>query len=393
MSTISDSPIGQTVTVTGHDHRFGEDYEVEAYQPDPLPRDVVLPGRVWSRVSDAMAEIGRLDAAAALLPNPQLVIRVATRLEAVGTAALEGTYANLAELFAAEVDPSPTSLPERVREVMNYLEAVDIGYQWISEAPITKALMSELQATMVRGTESDGASAGVVRTEQVFIGPRNRPITEAHFVPPPPGDQLEAMYEEWLAWVRDDLDPPDLQVLVRAALAHYQFETIHPYHDGNGRVGRLAIVLQIIREGVLKSPVLSLSPWLKEHESEYKGHLLQVTISGDWSPWVEFVAEAITAEARRSQARIQRLLNLQGDISSRAREALPRGRLAIDIADSLIGFPVLTVAWAQRHFGKTNQASRNAIRQLVGAGILEPYDEATYDRRYWNPQVFQVIGD
>jgi Fic family protein len=179
---------------------------------------------------------------------------------------------------------------------------------------------------------------------------------------------------------------------VRVALAHYQFETIHPYHDGNGRVGRLAIVLQLIREKALSQPVLSISPWLKEHEDEYKDHLLSLSRTGDWDPWVGFMAEAIAVEARRTQGRIERLLSLQEELSGRAREAFPRGRLAVDIADSLIGFPVITVAWAEKRFGKTNQASRNAIHQLVDSEILEPYDEARYDKRYWNPQVFQVIA-
>jgi len=392
MTSLDSSPIGTTVTITGHDHRFGTDYEVQAFLPDRLPDAITPSGTTWTKIGDAMAELGRLDSAAALLPNPQLVIRVVTRLEAVGTAALEGTYANLAELFAAEVEPTQGEIPPRVREVLNFLDAVEIGYQWITSAPISKTLLSKLQATLVRGTDSDGPGAGRVRTEQVFIGPKHRPITEARFVPPPPGDQLEAMYDEWLDWVRDDQNPPSLQLLVRVALAHYQFETIHPYHDGNGRVGRLAIVLQLIREKALSQPVLSVSPWLKEHEDEYKDHLLNLSRTGDWDPWVGFIAKAIAAEARRTQKRIERLLSFQEELSSRAREAFPRGRLAIDIADSLIGFPIVTVAWAERRFGKTNQACRNAIHQLVECEILEPYDEARYDKRYWNPQVFQVIA-
>ncbi|MCP4306090.1 MAG: Fic family protein [bacterium] len=392
MTSLDNSPIGTTVAITGHDHRFGTDYEVRAFLPDRLPEDITLSGTTWTKIGDAMAEIGRLDSAASLLPNPQLVIRVVTRLEAVGTAALEGTYANLAELFAAEVESAQGEIPPRVREVLNFLDAVEIGHQWITSAPMSKTLLSKLQSTLVSGTDSDGPSAGRVRTDQVFIGPKHRPITEARFVPPPPGDQLDAMYDDWLDWVRDDQNPPPLQLLVRAAMAHYQFETIHPYHDGNGRVGRLAIVLQLIREKALSQPVLSVSPWLKEHEDEYKDHLLNLSLTGDWDPWVGFMAKAIAVEARRTQVRIENLLSLQEELSGRAREAFPRGRLAIDIADSLIGFPIITVAWAEKRFGKTNQASRNAIHQLVDREILEPYDEAQYDRRYWNPQVFQVIA-
>lgn len=389
---LRDSPIGSTVPISGRDNRFDLDYTLSAYLPDPLPRTVDLDVATWNGVVEAMVEVGRLDAAAALLPNPQLVIRVVTRLEAVGTAALEGTYADLQELFAAEVGPADSEIPDRVREVLNFLDALALGADAVADLPIHKTLLSALQAVLIRGTDSDGPNAGRVRTEQVFIGPKNRPVTEAHFIPPPPGDALERMYDSWFQWVRDDQNPPDLDILVRAALAHYQFETIHPYHDGNGRVGRLAIVLQLMREGALRNPVLSVSPWLKEHEDEYKSGLLEVSATGEWDPWVAFIAAAVTAEARHTQRRIQNLRTLQDELSDRARRELPHGRLAIDIADNLIGFPVITVAWAERHFGKTNQASRNAIRQLVALGILEPYDEAHYDRRFWNPRVFLAIG-
>ncbi|KAA3639702.1 MAG: Fic family protein [Armatimonadetes bacterium] len=393
MSLLSESPVGRTITITGHDHRFGEDYAVEAFLPDPLPTDIRLPSRTWSLVTDAMAELGRLDAAAQLLPNPQLVARVATRLEAVGTSALEGTYANLAELFAAEVEATGGTIPARVREVMNYIAAVSAGSAWIEGAPITRGLMSTMQATLVEGTESDGPEAGDVRTTRVFIGPKHRPITEARFVPPPPGDQLLQMYEDWFEWVRDDRNPPEIPLLVRVAMAHYQFETIHPYHDGNGRVGRLAAMLQLIREGVLSSPVLSLSPWLKSHEDEYKDRLLAVSETGDWVPWVEFFITAVTSESRAAQKRIRRLLELQSEVSETVRELVPRGRLAVDIADDLIGFPIVSVSSAQQRYRRSNQAARNAVNRLVDVGILEAYDHAAYDKRYWNPRVFQVIGD
>lgn len=228
----------------GHDHRFGQDYEVEAYLPDPLPREVQLSDATWNQIGDAMAELGRLDAATEHVPNPSLLVRVATRLEAVGTSALEGTYADITEVFAAEALPKKdefeNEVPPRVKEVINYIRAADLAYEWISTTPLTRAMMSTLQARLVKGTESDGPEAGDIRKSQVFIGPKDRPITEARFVPPPPGDQLEGLYESWFDWVREDRDSPDLQVLVHTALAHYQFETIHPYNDGNGRIGRLA---------------------------------------------------------------------------------------------------------------------------------------------------------
>ena len=174
-------------------------------------------------------------------------------------------------------------------------------------------------------------------------------------------------------------------------MAHYQFECLHPFTDGNGRVGRLVAVLQILREGALRSPVLSLSPWLEEHADEYRDHLLAVSVSGDWAPWIEFFARAIHAEARSGHDRIMRLLALQQDLSETVRAALPRARLAVEIADDLIAYPMLTVSNAQRRYGRSNQANRNAVTALVELGVLESYGDARYDRLYWSPRVLQAI--
>ncbi len=393
-SRLAGSPVGTLVPISGHDARFGEYYETEAFIPHDLPDRVDLPGRVWMAVSEAMSELGRLDAAARLILNPQLIVRIATRREAVGTSALEGTYADLTQLFAAEVlprDDQRPDIPPNVREVMNYTRAADAAYAWITDRPITLTLLCSLQAEIVRGTTSDGPEAGAIRQTQVFIGARNRRVSEARFVPPPPGDQLRAGCEGWMDWLTAPTPTRDIPLIARVAMAHYQFETLHPFTDGNGRVGRLIAVLQVLHEGALRSPVLSISPWLEERAEDYRDHLLAVSITGDWAPWVEFFARAVHYEARAGHDRIMRLLALRQELSDTVRSALPRARLAVEIADDLIAYPILSVADAQRRYGRTNQANRNAVAALVDLGILEPYGEARYDRLYWNRRVFQVI--
>jgi Fic family protein len=248
-----------------------------------------------------------------------------------------------------------------------------------------------LQAEIVRGTESDGPGAGAVRSNQVFIGASNARVRDARFIPPPPGDQLQVLFEGWVSWISDPQVASDVQLIVRVALAHYQFETIHPYSDGNGRLGRLIAVLQMLREGALRSPVLSVSPWLKDHADEYRNHLLAVSRTGDWSSWVEFFARAVAAQSRDGHDRIMRLLALRDEVGEAVRTALPRARLAVEIADDLIAFPILSVTAAHGRYGRTNQANRNAIHQLVDLGILEPYSETRYDRLYWSRRVLQVI--
>ena len=394
MTSLRDSPVGSVVPIAGFDARFGEEYRAEAFVPADLPDRIDLPGSVWMVVSEANAELGRLDAAASLIPNPQLVTRIATRREAVGTSALEGTYAELTELFAAEVLPfeeQETEVAPNVREVMNYARAADAAYGWVGERPITLGMLALLQAEIVRGTDSDGPEAGSIRQSQVFIGAKHRRVAEARFIPPPPGDQLRAMCERWVHWLGAAEPVEQIQLIARVAMAHYQFETLHPFTDGNGRVGRLVAVLQLMQEGALRSPVLSVSPWLKDRADEYRDHLLAVTTTGDWAPWIEFFAQAVRAEARSGHERIMRLLALRGQLGDVVRSALPRARLAVEIADDLIAYPILSVSDAQRRYGRSNQANRNAIGSLIELGVLEPYSDAPYDRLYWNRRVFQII--
>lgn len=386
--------MGSVVPIAGFDARFDEEYRAEAFVPADLPDRIDLPGSVWMVVSEANAELGRLDAAASLIPNPQLVTRIATRREAVGTSALEGTYAELTELFAAEVLPfeeQETEIAPNVREVMNYARAADAAYGWIGERPITLGMLASLQAEIVRGTESDGPEAGSIRQSQVFIGAKHRRVSEARFIPPPPGDQLRAMCERWVDWLRATEPVEQIQLIARVAMAHYQFETLHPFTDGNGRVGRLVAILQLMHEGALRSPVLSVSPWLKDRADEYRDHLLAVTTTGDWAPWIEFFAHAVRAEARSGHERIMRLLALREQLGDAVRSALPRARLALEITDDLIAYPILSVSDSQRRYGRSNQANRNAIGSLVELGVLEPYSDAPYDRLYWNRRVFQII--
>lgn len=156
---LRESPVGHLVPISGHDARLGEDYQAEAFVPNDLPNRVDLPASSWMAVSEAMTELGRLDAAASLIANPQLVVRIATRREAIGTSALEGTYADLTELFAAEVLPpseQETDVAPNVREVMNYARAAGAAYFCVQDSPITLGLVGSLQAQIVRGTPSDG---------------------------------------------------------------------------------------------------------------------------------------------------------------------------------------------------------------------------------------------
>jgi Fic family protein len=186
-------------------------------------------------------------------------------------------------------------------------------------------------------------------------------------VPPPPGDQLKLGFEQWLEWVDSQ---PELPPVVRAALAHYQFETLHPYSDGNGRIGRLAIVLELMRDGVLRQPILVVSPWFEGRRRQYQDGLLELSRSGHWDPWVRFFASGVTAAADDTRQRIEELLAWRYHALGVVRAAGVSG-IAERLAGELIGAPVLTAARVARSHGVSHQGAMNALRRLAGIGLLE----------------------
>lgn len=200
------------------------------------------------------------------------------------------------------------------------------------------------------------------------------------------------MCERWVAWLTKPEPIAQIQLIARVAMAHYQFEALHPFTDGNGRLGRLVAILQLLHERALGSPVLSVASWLKDRAGEYRDHLLAVSLTGDWAPWIEFFAQSISAAAQSGHTRNMRLLALREELGETVRAAYPRARLAVEITDDLIAYPILSVAGAQRRYGRSNQANRNAVASLVELGILEPFGDARYDRLFWNRRAFQIIN-
>lgn len=291
LTAFSSSPAGILVPISGYDGRHNEPYQHKAFLPHPLPATLDLEQETHRAVTAATAAVARLDQAAIRLPNPLLLARPAIRREAVSTSALEGTYAALDDVLEADfLHEGEVSAP--VLGVINYVRAAEAAYEWIKDRPVTIGMLRELQRILVRGTRGDTPDAGNVRSIQVFIGLNVGRVEDARFVPPPPGDQLEAGFQAWEQWINDVDDPA---VIVRMALGHYQFETLHPFNDGNGRLGRLVCVLQLTACGELRVPVLNLSPWLEQRRQEYQDQLLQVSLTGGFDPWIRFFCEAVRA--------------------------------------------------------------------------------------------------
>jgi Fic family protein len=380
--------VGRLVAIRGHDARFGADYEHWAFMPDPLPMVIELSPATWRAVSDAMFSLGRLDQAGRQVPDPALLRRPTLRREAQSTSALEGTYAPLSEVL--EVDPDDFQAPARtpeLREVLNYVRAAEHAYAIVPERGISFGLLGELHQLLVSGTAADGAMAGKVRDHQVVIGSPGGRVTEAQFVPPPPGPALEVALRGWADWVNG---PSTLPAVVRAALAHYQFEALHPFNDGNGRIGRLLIVLQLLRENVIHEPLLTVSPWFETRRREYQDRLRRVSETGDWDDWVAFFAEGVATQADSTTEQVRQLLAYQEETRALARQQGLRG-LAVDLIDGLIARPLLATGWVASVHGVSRQAATTAIARLVAAGILRETTGRRYGRVFAADEVIRIL--
>lgn len=387
-SRFAASSIGDLVRLAGTDGRTGESYSLDAFVPHPLVNPPTLSTDTWNAVTAASRALGRLQQGSRVLVNARMLRRPTIRREAQSTSALEGTYAPLDEVLAADViDQANRSLA--LREVLNFVDAAERAFDWIDNGrPLTTGLLCELHGTLVRGTASQAEEAGRIRRVPVMIGTRGGSVHDARFVPMPPGPALEANLGDLLDWMRPEghehVDP-----IVAAAMAHYQFETLHPFHDGNGRIGRLLIVAQLVADGVLPEGLLSVSPWFERRRDQYQDLLADVSASGDWDAWTRFFAQGVEASAIDTALRISDLLATQADYGERIRNSGAKG-LIRDIADLLIGSPFVTIPTLAAATGKTYQAVSVAVGKLVELGILEEIGSSGV-RRFRAPAVFKVL--
>jgi Fic family protein len=251
-------------------------------------------------------------------------------------------------------------------------------------------VLTETHGILMRGSRGDHAEVGAFRRRQNWIGSRARaPVTEALFVPPPPGETLERGIDDWERWVNDR--SITLPTVVKTALAHYQFEALHPFIDGNGRIGRLVVVLTFIAAGDLAIPLLNVSPFFERARDEYIDHLRTVSETGDFEPWVAFFAEAVRVQAQLGLTKAEELIGVRDQITQRLRDVGVRGT-AIRIAENIIGYPVTTVARAAEQSGVSYESANSAVGRLVDEGVLHEITGGNYRRVFVAQEVLDIIN-
>jgi len=323
--------------------------------------------RLRARFDAALVALGRLDAVTDLLPNASLVLYSFVRKEAVLSSMIEGTQSSLADLMLYEIGEQPGVPMEDAREVSRYVSALEHGLKRLRGGfPLSLRLLCEVHKVLLGGGKSGKLTPGEFRRTQVWIG-GTRP-GNAVFVPPPATDVEDCLkHLERFLHEPPEVTPP----LVKAALAHVQFETIHPYLDGNGRVGRLLIALQLANDGLLREPLLYLSLHFKEHRQTYYELLNRVRETGDWETWLEFFAEAVEASARQAAGSARRLLDLASSDALRI-EKLGRASVsALAIHRSLQRQPIATAASLAASTGLTQATVNRSLAHLERLGVVE----------------------
>lgn len=382
---LADSPIGQLIPIQDSDARYGP-YACFAYLPAPLSEEVEISMTTIKVVSEATGALTRLDQACAQLREPGLLIRPALYREALDTSALEGTYGQLSEVLEAGLPGAQFQSPE-TREILGYVQAALGAFESVLERPITVGLLAEAQGEMFRGADRQPPDVGQVRKRQVWIGPADMPITEARFVPVPGDDRLKSALDHWVDWVQKDNSWP---VVLRAALAHYQFETLHPFSDGNGRIGRLAIVLQLLKAGIIQHPAITISPWFFKHRDEYQNHLLSVSCTGDWNPWVQFFCRAIIDQCGALISGADRLNQWLSDSMAIVNKRRWAGAI-YDVLRDLTQWPVVSIASVAVKCGVTPTAATNIVNHLAEVGIIEEMTGRTYGRMFGATEIMSIV--
>jgi cell filamentation protein, protein adenylyltransferase len=357
------------------------------FLPDPLPPKLSLSMAAIQSLAEAERALGKLAGAGEMLPNPHLLIGPFVRREAVLSSRIEGTVANEEDLVLFNVDPEVENRRPDAREVRNYITALEHGLKCLPELPVSLKLLKEVHSRLLKGVRGENKSPGEFRDRQNFIGTPGMAVKDARFVPPP----VKEMHEALAAFEKFLRAPSERPFLVDLALLHYQFEAIHPFRDGNGRVGRLLIPLLLCERKILTKPLLYLSAYLEQHRTRYMDLMLAVSQKGEWQNWIAFFLRGIAEQAMDGVERATKLMALWQDYRKRLQTAR-MSILAQNLVDQLFQQPAMNVGLAQKLLEVSFASAQNNVMRLVSMGILKEVTGRKRDRIFIAPEILQLTG-
>ncbi|ARM11349.1 MULTISPECIES: Fic family protein [Rhizobium] len=357
-----------------------------AFIPSPLPPKLEL-ADIATCVGEALQKLGELKGACRRLTNPYILVRPLQRNEALTSSAMEGTFTTDSHLLLAEAGLD-TDSDDSTREVVNYLNALNASLEMLRELPISHRVLKKGHEILLSGLSSmRGAQKrpGEYKRDQNWIG--GRTIEGARYVPPPPAETQECM-DALERYLNREAETSAFSRLIDLALVHYQIEAIHPFADGNGRMGRMLISLMAVHNGLLDMPILYISPAMEHHKDEYIDRMYNVSTKGEWAEWIKFFCDRICETCSSVIVAIDRIITLHENLRNRASSS-GRSSNPLTIIDYLFERPVITVGKAADKLSVTYAAARGTIEKLIELGIVEELP-GLYPKAYYSPSIMTV---
>ncbi len=374
---INDSPSGKVIkAATGY----------VAFIPNPLPPQFEWNNDLVNSLSRADHILGKLSREGSKLPNPHLLIRPFITREAVLSSRIEGTQATIGEILANDIGASVDRNPDDLQEVQNYITALDHGIKRLSELPLSLRLIREMHKHLMQGVRGGHATPGEFRHSQNWIGTPGCTLSTAKYVPPTP-DELMNTLGAFESFLHDRTLPP----LIHIALCHYQFEAIHPFLDGNGRVGRLLITILLIEHKMLPSPLLYLSAFFEATRSEYYKQLYSVSSNGTWNEWLSYFLNGVALQSADVLSRAERINTLVSDWQIKVGGS--SAQLLIDLIQHLAINPFITTKKIVELFDVAFATARRAIIKLESLGIITQTTQAKRDRVYCATKILAILEE
>lgn len=374
ISKFTDQKTGRLVPIS-----TPKDY---AFIPDPLPANWTFDTTLWPLLAEAKRCLGMLDGAARILPNPQLLLKPLQRVESLTSSRLEGTYATAQQVMLFEMNPkephAPSDQTNAWLEVSNYNRALYQGCEQLTQLPFSVRLLKNLHGTLLTGVRGGARPLGEFRTHQVHLGSNRR------YVPPPHLDLPKLMgdLEKYFNTARDDFDP-----LVRCFLAHYQLEAIHPFSDGNGRIGRVVLSLMIYKWCEMEMPWLYLSPFFERYKDEYIDLLFKISAEGAWSKWVEFCLRGVIDQSKKAVEKCRDLLLIREDMHKRTKS--DGGPRIHDIIEGLFNVPMVRICDLAREYHVRYQTAKSDVSYLIKKEILRDWPHSRI-KTFYSPTIFGI---
>ena len=363
-----------------------------AFVPPPLPPDLTWNNDLIQTLASATHALGELAGLGRTLPNPYLFTRPFLNREAVLSSRIEGTQASLTDLYALEAQAPLFALPEKrhdTQEVKNYVRALEHGLARLDELPISLRLLREMHHVLMEGVRGQDRARGEFRRVQNWIGPAGATLQTATHVPPPPGEALQKGLDAFERFIHADQGLPPL---VAIALIHYQFEALHPFLDGNGRIGRLLITLLLMDTKLLSEPLLYLSAYFERHRADYYQHLLAVSQQAAWEDWLRFFLRGVESEAKDAAHRARSLLDQRESYRQRYQQEGASPNL-LSAIDQLFAQPVVTVNQLAKNVGLSYRGSANLIERLERDGLLEEVTGQKRNRVYVAKEILVTLDE